>query len=63
MWCNLRALLQPVIPTDPIAEHVDMVGTREAMASTLATIRRVVSQPLFTTAAEDPKLLEVLQVG
>jgi hypothetical protein len=56
-------LLHPLeqLDLDPIAEHVDMVGTREAMASTLATIRRVVSQPLFTTAAEDPKLLEVLQ--
>jgi hypothetical protein len=46
---------------EPTAEHIDMVGSRETLQAALLDIRRVLSKPVWVSAPEDPKLLEVLQ--
>ena len=59
--CRLVTALT-LLPTEPTAEHIDMVGSRETLQAALLDIRRVLSKPVWVSAPEDPKLLEVLQV-
>ena len=50
--------------TDAKEEHVDLVGgNKEALQAALQTLQRMLSAPVWTSAAgEDPRLLEMLQV-
>ena len=50
--------------TDPKGQHLDIVGhSKEELQATLQTIQRMLTVPLWVSpAAEDPLLLEMLQV-